>query len=94
MTTNATYPPYTKLFEQAEIAKYNPAERRLYEESRKEYWDYTSTLQTAENKGRAEGSAEGKREANENMARNMKADGMPVEAIAKYTGLSVAPHYD
>ena len=39
---------FTKLFEQAEIAKYNPAERRMYEESRKEYWDYTSTLQTAE----------------------------------------------
>ena len=42
---------FTKLFEQAEIAKYNPAERRMYEESRKEYWDYTSTLQTAEKKG-------------------------------------------
>ena len=50
---------FTKLFEQAEIAKYNPAERRMYEESRKEYWDYTSTLQTAEKKGRAEGRAEG-----------------------------------
>ncbi|MBO5616521.1 MAG: PD-(D/E)XK nuclease family transposase, partial [Prevotella sp.] len=50
---------FTKLFEQAEIAKYNPAERRMYEESRKEYWDYTSTLQTAEKKGRAEGLAEG-----------------------------------
>jgi len=50
---------FTKLFEQAEIAKYNPAERRMYEESRKEYWDYTSTLQTAENKGRAKGLAEG-----------------------------------
>ena len=31
----------------------------MYEESRKEYWDYTSTLQTAEKKGRAEGLAEG-----------------------------------
>ena len=53
---------FTKLFEQAEIAKYNPAERRMYEESRKEYWDYTSTLQTAENKGRAEGREEGRAE--------------------------------
>ena len=74
--------PYTdlgfkKLFEQAEIARYNPTERRQYEESRKEYWDYTSTLQTAEKKGHAEGLAEGiekglaegERKANENMAR-------------------------
>ena len=53
---------FTKLFEQAEIAKYNPAERRMYEESRKEYWDYISTLQTAENKGRAEGREEGRAE--------------------------------
>ena len=83
---------FTKLFEQAEIAKYNPAERRMYEESRKEYWDYTSTLQTAENKGRAEGReegraeglaegiekglAEGQRKANEDMARKLKAMGV------------------
>ena len=37
--------PYTdfgfkKLFEQAEIARYSELERRQYEESRKEYWDY------------------------------------------------------
>ena len=50
---------FTKLFEQAEIAKYNPAERRMYEESRKEYWDYTSTLQTAEKKGFVEGMEKG-----------------------------------
>ena len=95
---------FTKLFEQAEIAKYNSSERRMYEESRKEYWDYTSTLQTAEKKGHAEGRAEGlaegmekgreegltegERKANENMARSMKTDGMPVEVISKYTGLS------
>ena len=53
---------FTKLFEQAEIARYDPTERRQYEESRKEYWDYTSTLQTAEKKGHAEGLAEGRAE--------------------------------
>ena len=52
--------PYTDFgFKQAEIAGYNDAERRLYYESRKEYWDYTSTMDTALNKGRAEGRAEG-----------------------------------
>ena len=38
-------------FLNAEIAKYSDAERRLYEASQKEYWDYTSTLETAERKG-------------------------------------------
>ncbi len=31
----------------------------MYEESRKEYWDYTSTLQTAEKKGFVEGMEKG-----------------------------------
>ena len=42
---------FQRLFDQAEIAKYSDAERRLYEASQKEYWDYTSTLETAERKG-------------------------------------------
>ena len=39
--------------------------------------------------GRAEGRAEGIKEANRENARRMKADGMPAELIAKYTGLTV-----
>ena len=40
-------------------------------------------------KGLAEGRAEGVEEAKRENARRMKADGMPAELIAKYTGLSV-----
>ena len=77
---------FTKLFEQAEIAKYNSSERRQYEESQKEYWDYTSTLQTAEKKGRAEGRAEEKRDT----ARKLKAmDVLSDEQIAAATGLTI-----
>ncbi len=59
--------PYTdfgfkKLFEQAEIAKYDETERRRYYESQKEYWDYYSTMTTAMNKGIAKGRAEGRAE--------------------------------
>ncbi len=53
---------FKKLFEQAEIAKYDEDERRQYYESRKEYWDYTSTMDTALNKGRAEGLQKGREE--------------------------------
>lgn len=40
-------------------------------------------------KGRAEGRAEGIKETNRENARKMKADNMPAELIAKYTGLSI-----
>ncbi|MBQ6379300.1 MAG: hypothetical protein IJJ56_11000, partial [Prevotella sp.] len=72
-----------------------------YQESIKDYWDYYSTMTTSYNKGkakglaegqakgRAEGRAEGKDEANRENARRMKADGMTVELIAKYTNLTV-----
>ena len=53
---------FQKLFDQAEIAKYSAKERQKYEESRKDYWDYYSTVTTAEKKGRAEGHAEGRAE--------------------------------
>ena len=97
--------PYTdfgfkKLFEQAEIARYNEDERRQYFESQKEYWDYTSTLETAtrkgEAKGRAEGfaegevkgRAEGRAETLFDNARKMKSKGFSVKDIAEITGLS------
>ena len=92
---------FTRLFEQAEIAKFTHQERWEYEESKKEYWDYNSTIETAERKGEAkgraeglaEGRAEGRMEGEHNMAtetaRKMKADGMTADIIAKYTGLSI-----
>ena len=89
--------PYTdfgfkKLFEQAEIAQYTPEERREYEASVKDYWDYFSTMKTATDKAKAEGRAEGRTEGENKkaieVARKMKADNMPVELIVKYTGLT------
>ena len=50
---------FTKLFEQAEIAKYTPEERREYETSVKEYRDYINTVDTAHLRGKEEGYAEG-----------------------------------
>ena len=75
---------FKKLFEQAEIAKYSAEERRQYEASQKEYWDYTSTLETAELKGEKKGETNKSLE----IAQRMKADGLPIDTIAKYTQLS------
>ena len=76
---------FTKLFEQAEIARYSLTERRQYEESRKDMWDYFSTMKTAVDKGRAEGRAEGIL----SIARKMKQRGKSISEIAEMTDLSL-----
>ena len=86
--------PYTdfgfkKLFEQAEIAKYTNAERQQYEASLKEYWDYTSTMETAFRKGKKEGEKKGRQVEKTETARKMKSMGFDAETIAKITGLTV-----
>ena len=90
---------FSRLFEQAEIAKLNSMELFAYEESVKVYRDLINVVRTAERKaearaearGRAEGRAQGRNEGIEETrkdnARRMKADGMDISLIAKYTGL-------
>lgn len=77
--------PYT---EQAEIARFTPDESRIYEESLKQYRDLRNVVSSAERRGRAEGRVEGRADEKADIARRLKADGMPAELIAKYTGLS------
>ena len=55
-----------------------------YEDSLNAYRDIKNSLDTAIEKGRAEGKAE----ANLETARKMLADGMPMDIVMKYTGLS------
>ena len=81
---------FRKLFSVAEIANFSSEERYDYEESLKNFRDMQNTLDTAEQKGREKGLKEGKAEEKRAIARSMKADGLPVETIAKYSGLSVA----
>ena len=72
---------FKKLFEQAEIAKYSDAERRQYVASQKEYWDYTSTLETAERKGALKEKAE--------TVQRMKAKGFSIEDVSEIAGLTI-----
>ena len=88
---------FTKLFEQAEIARFTPKDQREYEESMKAYRDIVNAINTAKKEAKEEGRAEGREEGREEgraeerlaNARRMKADGMPAELIAKYTGLTL-----
>ena len=91
---------FSKFFEVAELAALSKEEYAKYWESEKVFYDNQGAFMTAdykgytrgviegEAKGRVEGRAEGRAEANLDNARRMKADGMPVELIAKYTGLT------
>ena len=76
---------FKRLFETAEIARFSESEIRDYEESLKNLRDLGNVLNTAKEEGRKEGRKEGI----ETMALRMRDDGMPLEVIAKYTGLSV-----
>ena len=75
---------FTRLFDQAEIAKFNPQDRMNYEESLKDYRDMYSVMKTQLKKGRAEGRAEEKL-AN---ARALKDNGVPLDVIARSLGLN------
>lgn len=76
---------FQRLAEVAEVSKLSKEERIKYDHALKRYRDTLNAMTGAEMKGRAEGAEDNKREN----ARRMKADNMPAELIAKYTGLTV-----
>lgn len=91
---------FTRLFEAASIARFTPKQLREYEDSVKAYRDIVNAVDTARMEGREEGLKEGLEEGLEKgvkkgerqkqleIARQMKSDGMPMDIILKYTGLS------
>ncbi len=76
---------FEKLFEIAEIAKFTPKEKEQYEESLKYYRDLKNVVDSSKEEGIIEGIIEGKIE----VAKEMKTDGISIEKISKYTGLSI-----
>jgi len=69
----------------------------MLEERVKDYWDYYSTMKTANRKGHAEGlaegmakgRAEGRAEGHMDVARKLKTMGFSDEDIAHATGLTL-----
>ena len=96
---------FKKLFEQAEIARFTPEERRVYEDSVKVYRDINNAINSAKVEAKAEGKAEGlaqgkaeglaqgkaegKAETNVENARKMKAKGFALADISDITGLPI-----
>ena len=92
---------FDRLFEAAEIAKFNPKELGEYWESLKNFRDWYSVMSTQLKKGHEEGLKEGlekglqeglekgrKEECLKN-AQRMKQAGIASDVIAQVTGLSV-----
>ena len=91
---------FDRLFEEAEIAKFTPQEMREYETSKMAYRDIKNSVDTAKREGIAEGMEKGMKEGLEkgraegmnqrslDIARNMLADGVDINLIMKYAGLT------
>ena len=91
---------FDRLFEEAEIAKFTPQEIREYETSKMAYRDIKNSVDTAKREGIAEGMEKGMKEGLEkgraegmnqrslDIARNMLADGVDINLIMKYSGLT------
>lgn len=71
-------------FDAAAITRFTPIELREYEDSLKAYRDIKNSLDTAEAKGREEGI----NIAYLAIAKRMLSDGMDMELVLKYTGLT------
>ena len=91
---------FSKLFGEAEIAKFTPTELKEYEDSLKAYRDVKNSIDTALEKGREEGRAVGREEGREEgrakgrvegviqVAKKLLESGMDVDTIMKMTDLS------
>lgn len=83
---------FSRLFNQAEIARFSKTELREYEDSLKAYRDMKNSLDTAEEKGIAKGLAKGRAEGKKykavEIAKKLLEMDMPIDAIMKATGLS------
>ena len=80
----------------AEIAKFTPQEMREYETSKMAYRDIKNSVDTAKREGKQEGLAEGieigmakgMNQRSLEIARKMLADGVDINLIMKYSGLT------
>ncbi|MCB0560500.1 MAG: PD-(D/E)XK nuclease family transposase, partial [Phaeodactylibacter sp.] len=76
---------FQKLFEAAEIARFDPEEKARYEESLKYYRDLKNVVDTSYEEGKAEGKAEKEIEV---ILKSHEA-GLDAETISKITGKSI-----
>ena len=79
---------FQHLAEIGEVSAMTKEERIKYDHALKAYRDTLNQYRGAMQEGMEKGMQEGMEKARRENARSMKADGMPVDLIAKYTGLT------
>ncbi len=83
---------FYKVLDTADISTLSEKDQLRYESDLKNYMDTMSCIEFATIKGReeglAEGLAEGKSSATIEIAKSMKAEGMTIAMISRFTGLS------
>lgn len=80
---------FTRLFEQAEVSKFNAQDRMLYEDSVNAYRDIINAINTAKKVGFAEGRAEGIKFRKVEIARKMLHRGMEADEVAEVVDMTV-----
>jgi predicted transposase/invertase (TIGR01784 family) len=75
---------FSQIFEKAQLAKFNERDLKNYQTSLKEYLDMYNVLESAKQEGKTEGEKKAKIE----IAKSMKLDGLSIENIIKYSGLT------
>ncbi len=80
---------FSKLFELAQIGKFNREELQKYEESLKVYWDMHAVIETASDEAYQEGKIEGKTEGKIEVAKNLIKLGLDNQTIGTATGLKI-----
>ena len=81
-------PYFEDIMTEAEFANMTDQERHRYIMSMKDKWDNYAVMKTATERGMAQGLEQGLEQGREEVARKMKEDHVPVETIAKYSGLT------
>ena len=80
---------FKKLADVASTAALTPEERDKYEYSLKKIRDELSIMSHERKLGLKEGKEQGRKEAQLDIARNLKETGIPIDVIAQNTGLSI-----
>ena len=79
---------FYRVLDTADVESLSENERMRYESDLNNYMDTMSCIEFATITGKEEGRAEGLAEGKISIAKSMKEDGMDMQSIAKYTGLT------
>ena len=82
-------PIFEKLFNIAEYTNLTKEEKTMYDSSMKYKWDNKNVLDYAVKEAVQEAREEERKKMREDVAREMKKDGMPLAQISKFTKLSI-----